>query len=117
MRKKIYLKDLDCYINASEKEKNSSSYMPNRCFNLEKLPNDDIADSLECFIRDRGKRLTPGSIRSDIYPFNLLCGFLSEYHKDIKSITDVPLDEMEKDARKWLLKRRCPSARIRAWRS
>ena len=42
MTDKIFLRELDCYINASEEEKEHPLRAPNRCFDLTKLPNTGI---------------------------------------------------------------------------
>ena len=98
----IYLKDLDCYINASTKYKEHKLYFPNRYFDLTVFAEKKISNELEEFIRERGTRLTPLSIKSDLYPFNLLCKFLPDAFPELNSLKDVPETELIKEARVWL---------------
>lgn len=75
MDEKIYLKELACYINASEDMKKHKLYSPQRYYDLSKLPTTGIACEMDGYIRERGTELTPLSIRSELYPYNMLCDF------------------------------------------
>lgn len=104
MADKIYLRELDNYIKASDEEKKHPLMAPDRCFDLSKLPETEIRDEFEVFIRCRGQTLTPLSIKSDMYPFNQLRLFLSENYPDICSFEGFDLKEGERKCKAWLLK-------------
>ncbi len=77
-REQIYLKDLECYINAAEDIKNHRRMCPNRCFDLTKLPHTRIRDEMAEFILDRGRHLSPFSIIPEFYKYNEFCRFINE---------------------------------------
>lgn len=105
MENKIYLRDLQCYIKASDEEKQHPLICTNRCFDIAKLPTQEIGEEMAAFISDRGNRLTALSIRAEFYPYNLFCEFLCEQYPEIKTIREVELAEMEKKAKVWLMKK------------
>ena len=104
MDKKIFLKDLYCYKNATEVMKKHKLFCPDRCFDLSKMPRTEILEEMKKFICERGMELTPLSIRADLYPFNLLNKFLCSVYPQIQSFLDITEDEMIKKAKVWLLK-------------
>lgn len=104
MDKKIFLKDLYCYKNATEVIKKHKLFCPDRCFDLSKMPETEILEEMKKFICERGMELTPLSIRADLYPFNLLNKFLCSVYPQIQSFLDITEDEMIKKAKVWLLK-------------
>ncbi len=101
---KIYLNSLDCYKNASPKFKEHKLYNPDRCFDLSKLPNTNVKSEIKEFIQERGKILSPLSIASELYPFNLFCSFLNDEFCSISSMLTVSENTMIQCAKKWLLK-------------
>ena len=104
MDKKIFLKDLYCYKNATEVIKKHKLFCPDRCFDLSKMPETEILEEMKKFICERCMELTPLSIRADLYPFNLLNKFLCSVYPQIQSFLDITEDEMIKKAKVWLLK-------------
>ncbi len=104
MNEKIYLKELLCYKNASEDMKKHKLYCPQRYFNLSRLPNTGIALEMDGYIRERGMNLTPLSIRSELYPFHMLCDFLRGEYPNIQSFKSVEEDEMQRKAKIWMMK-------------
>ena len=104
MEKMIYLKDLDCYKNASQEMLKHPLMSPDRGFDLSKIKNQDVVGEIREFIIDRGKKLTPLSIRADLYPYNLLCKFLNTSASGIATFRDVTIDELERKAKVWLVK-------------
>lgn len=103
--KKIYLGELECYENATEKEKENPLMAPNRYFDLNRLPDTAVRNEMEEFIRYRGRVLTPLSIRSDLYPFNLMSQFLTDRYPNISSFAGLDLDEAEKSCKVWLVQK------------
>ena len=92
----IYLGDLECYKNATPEMQEHPLMSPNRGFDLSKIRNENVAQEIKDFIIDRGKKLTPLSIRADLYPFNLTCDFLNTTGSDISTFKDINVDDMEK---------------------
>lgn len=101
---KIYLNSLECYKNASHEVKEHKLYSPNRCFDLNKLPQTNVVSEMKEFIGERGRTLTALSIRSELYPFNLFCDFLNDEFCGIPSIMTVSEETMTQCAKKWLIK-------------
>lgn len=100
----IYLGDLECYKNATPEMQEHPLMSPNRGFDLSKIQTENVAQEIKDFIIDRGKKLTPLSIRADLYPFNLACDFLNTTGSDISTFKDINVNDMEKKAKVWLLK-------------
>lgn len=103
MIRRVYLKDLECYINASGEMKRHPLMCPERYFDLDELPTDEIKNEMEEFIKFRGQQLAPLSIRSELHPFRQLCGFLSDSCPDIRTFADVDINKIIKKAKGWLL--------------
>ncbi len=101
---RVYLRELDCYKNASEKEKQHPLMAPNRFFDLDKLPETNIRNELRAFIISRGESLSPLSIISELYPYHQLCDFLNEYYNCLESFLEVDKDELLKKSKAYLLK-------------
>ena len=101
---KIYLRELECYINATDEEKKHPLMAPDRCFDITKLPNTGIRKEMEIFIRSRGKVLTALSIKSDLYPYNQFSSFLSDKYPELQSFVELDLPQAEKKCKTWLLK-------------
>ncbi len=104
MDEKIYLKELACYRNASEDMKKHKLYSPQRYYDLSKLPTTGIACEMDGYIRERGTELTPLSIRSELYPYNMLCDFLNCEYPNIQSYKCVDEEKMQRKAKIWLMK-------------
>ena len=104
MADKIYLRELDCYINATEEQKKHPLMAPDRCFDLTKLPDTGIRSEMESFIINRGKELTALSIKSDLYPYNQFCSFLRDKLPDLETVSGIDLEQTEKKCKAWLLK-------------
>lgn len=104
MADKIYLRELDCYINATEEQKKHPLMAPDRCFDLTKLPDTAIRSEMESFIINRGKELTALSLKSDLYPYNQFCCFISDKFPDLQTFTGFDLEQAEKKCKAWLLK-------------
>jgi len=105
MFEKLYLRDLDCYRKATDKQKAHKLFCPDRFFDLSRFGDKEIAAQLYKFITTRGQLLSPLSIRSDLFPFNQLCDFLNEDWPQLNSFTDTTISDMTKKAKVWLLKK------------
>lgn len=104
MADKIYLRELDCYINATEEQKKHPLMAPDRCFDLTKLPDTEIRAEMESFIINRGKELTALSIKSDLYPYNQFCLFICDKLPEVQTFVGIDLGLAEKKCKAWLLK-------------
>lgn len=102
MTEKIYIRDLDCYKSATDEQKRHPLMTPDRCFDLTKLPV-GIRHEMERFIRDRGRTLTLLSIKSDLYPYNQLCRFLTDKYAEIRTFVGFDLPQAEKKCKAWLV--------------
>lgn len=105
---KIYLRELNCYMDASEEMKQHKLFCPDRCFDLSKLGNRWMVFQMDAFIRDRGMKLSPLSIRADLYPFNLLCDFVNEEYPELDSLSDTTEEVLIKKAKEVLQQRALP---------
>ena len=76
MKKRIYIYELDCYKVASEEQIQRMRISPERYFNLEGLPSEELAEKLEEFIWERGKMLAPSSMASEVTYYNNIREFL-----------------------------------------
>ena len=59
MKKRIYIYEMDCYKSASEEQLQKMRIKPERYFNLEGLPSEEIAGRLEEFIWESGIQIEP----------------------------------------------------------
>lgn len=100
---KIRLRDLECYINATEDERNRIRCSPDRGFDLSKLPTKELADEYGEFIRYQGHTRRLLGMKGMFYPFNQNCHFLKDAYPELRSIRNTDLDQMIHDYRKWLL--------------
>lgn len=104
MSEVIYLRELECYKNASEEKKKNPLMSPNRFFDLSKIKNNNVANEMKSFILHRGQILSPLSIREDLCEYNLLCKFLDTDGSYIETFKNVDKDDAKKKMKKWLLK-------------
>ena len=84
MRKRIYVYEIDCYKQASEEQIEKMHIRPDRYFDLEGLPSEDVSGLLEDFIWDRGKKLAPSSLSSELLYYNNIREFLID--RNIRSL-------------------------------
>ena len=100
---KIYVHELQCYKAASEEARSGKLVSPNRCFDLQKLPTRGLREEVGKYIRHRGEVLSLSSIRSEFWPYNVLCKFLAEKYPALNSFSDESLERMTKRLKAWLL--------------
>lgn len=103
MLHKIYIRDLQCYEIATEKQRNSKLLNPDRYFDLLKLPTEGLREEMCEYIYHRGEVLSLSSMRSEFWPYNVMCRFLSERFPTLNSFLEVDLDMMTKKMRSWML--------------
>ena len=100
---KIFIHDLYCYEIADEAQRNNKLMSPNRYFDLHKLPTDGLREELCEYIYHRGEVLSLGSMRSEFWPYNVLCKFLKDRYGKLNSILDEDLDVLIRKLRGWML--------------
>lgn len=101
---KLYFRDLPCYQNLNPEQKSHKLYSPDNAFNLQRLPNSDLGNAFAAFIFDRAANLSFLSLRSEQGQFHALSDFLSDMYPDIKTLTDIPEEELHRKLKVWLLK-------------
>lgn len=100
---KIYVHDLYCYEVASEEQKQNKLTCPNRYFDLHKLPTEGLREEMCEYIFHRGEILALSSVRSEFWPYNVLCKFLDSRYPKLNSFLDEDLDVMTRKLRGWML--------------
>ena len=101
---KISNNDIECKINESENEKVQLCKLPNKCFDLTKLPKTAIRQEMELYIRYRGQILKTSSLKSDLYYYNQFCKFLNDSEPHLHTFVGVDSVELERKCKIWLLK-------------
>lgn len=100
---KIFIHDLHCYEIADEKQRKNKLVSPNRYFNLQKLPTEGLREEFCEYIYHRGEVLTLSSIRTEFWPYNVLCKFLKDRYANLNSILDEDLEVLIRKLRGWML--------------
>ena len=77
MKKRIYIYELDCYKVASEEQIQRMRISPERYFNLEGLPSEELAEKVGEFIWEKRKKCSqPSSMASEVTYYNNIREFL-----------------------------------------
>lgn len=101
--KRIHLYELDCYKRATKEQIIKMRIHPDRYFDLEGFPSEDVSSLLEDFIWDRGKRLLPSSLSSELLYYNNIRNFIID-----RNICTLDKKEEEKTIRMlkgWMLEK------------
>lgn len=98
---KIYIYELDCYKQATKEQKEKMRIHENRYFNLDDLPSKSIRKLLENFIWERGKKLAPSSLASEIIYFNNIRNFLIDMN--MKKLEPEEEDKIIRILKGWML--------------
>ncbi len=101
MLTRIYLNELDCYRQANEEQRKRMRVRADRYFSLEGLPSDNIRKLLEEFILDRGKRLAPSSLSSELLYYNNIRQFLID--KNIQNLIPDDEEQILLSLKSWML--------------
>ncbi len=105
----IQIKELECYIKATEEQKNNKHVRPESEFKITNLKNKCLRVEMEEYILMRGKILSLSSVRTELTIFNQFSRAMNDILPDDVSITDISLDDIEKECRKWLMKNNLPT--------
>jgi len=103
MGKKIYIHELPCYKVAAEEMIQKEKISPERCFDLSQLPGKELQKEVEAFILERGGRLALASILRELPSFNLICKFISEKEKHLKSFREKSCETLVRRLKAWIL--------------
>lgn len=103
LENKIHIYELDCYINATEEQKSKMRIRKERYFDLDGLPSEEVKNLLEDFIWERGKRLAPSSLASELLYFNNIRHFLID--KDIKVLRYKDENKIILQLKSWMLEK------------
>ena len=100
---KLYFKDLPCYRNLTPDERLHSLYSPDHAFDLSRLPETDLRNDFAAYIFDRAGKISFLSLRSEQTNFHNLADFLKDTFPEMVHLTDLPLKDIEKRLRIYLL--------------
>ena len=103
LENKIHIYELDCYKNATEEQKKRMRVRKDRYFDLEGLPSEEVRKLLEDFVWERGKRLAPSSLASEILYFNNIRNFLIE--KNIKILRYEDENKIILQLKSWMMEK------------
>lgn len=101
MRKRIYVYEMDCYKQASEEQIEKMHIRSDRYFDLEGLPSEDVSRLLEDFIWDRGKKLAPSSLSSELLYYNNIREFLID--RNIRSLDAKTEEKTIRMLKGWMM--------------
>ena len=101
LENKIHIYELDCYKNATEEQKKRMRVRKDRYFDLEGLPSEAVRKLLEDFVWERGKKLAPSSLASEILYFNNIRYFLIE--KNIKTLRYEDENKVILQLKSWMM--------------
>ena len=103
LENKIHIYELDCYKNATEEQKKRMRVRKDRYFDLEGLPSEEVRKHLEDFVWERGKKLAPSSLASEILYFNNIRNFLIE--KNIKILRYEDENKIILQLKSWMMEK------------
>ena len=103
LENKIHIYELDCYKNATEEQKRRMRVRKDRYFDLEGLPSEAVRKLLEDFVWERGKKLAPSSLASEILYFNNIRNFLIE--KNIKILRYEDENKIILQLKSWMMEK------------
>lgn len=101
MEHKLYLKEMDCYNEASKEQKNKIP--KDACFDLELLPAIQMRNELESFIKDRTQKLAISTIMDERTLYHQFCRFINKRGKRAKSLSDRPREKWLQQLKGWML--------------
>lgn len=103
LENKIHIYELDCYKNATEEQKKRMRVRKDRYFDLEGLSSEEVRKLLEDFVWERGKKLAPSSLASEILYFNNIRNFLIE--KNIKILRYEDENKIILQLKSWMMEK------------
>ena len=104
MENRIYVRDLDCYRLASEEERSGRLVTPDRFFDLSRLPTEGLQDEFGEYLWNRGRMLSLKSIRTEFWPYHVLCRFLCDRYNTMESLREETPDVLVHSLKAWMMK-------------
>lgn len=101
MDEKIYLKNLDCYQRADEKQK--SQVKDHHCFDLGQLPTEGLKVEFQTFIEERGRNQALATMSQERILYQRFCRALREKHIRADGLRDMELEKWMLKIRGWIL--------------
>ncbi len=101
---KLMFKDLPCYRDLTKEQKKHKLYTPNSSFDLSRLPPTEIRYDFAALIYDKAEKTSYLTLHIQRTNFHKLADFLSDSYPTIEHLTDVPLQDMERKLRIYLVK-------------
>ena len=101
MEDKIYICELECYLKASQKQRDKVN--PKWEFDLTKLPTEGMRIEFRQFILDRGKMMALSTVVSERNLYNRICRFMQEKNIRVDSFQEKTLEEWLKRLNAWLM--------------
>lgn len=101
MDEKIYLKNLDCYQRADEKQK--SQVKEHHCFDLGQLPTEGLKVEFQTFIEERGRNQALATMSQERVLYQRFCRVLREKRIRADSLKDMELEKWMLKIRGWIL--------------
>ena len=100
----VYVRDLECYKALDEDKRKAARLKGDTCFRCPDELDDAMKDLLCRHIIRRGQTHALDSMRADLWGFHILCRFLKDRHKDLKTPCELPKKELLHSLRIWLVK-------------
>ncbi len=101
MENKIYICEMDCYLKASQEQKDKVK--KESAFDLEKLPTEGMQKEFRQFLAEREKLVGVTTIVMDRNVFNRICQFLEDKRIQVNSFQDYELEEWMRKLNGWLM--------------
>ena len=98
---RIHIYEMESYKHASEEQRNSMRICKIRYFDLEGLPTEEISRLLEEFIWDRGKKLAPSSLSSELLYYNNIRDFLID--RNIRTLDAKAEEKIIRMLKGWMM--------------
>lgn len=100
----LFIRDLPCFLKDPENAVKCKLYSHQAGFTIGKMPTQGLRDEWRAFILSRAEKCTLYTICGEKSDFNNLCLFFSRYYPKLDHITEVPLDDLMKNLKKWMMK-------------
>lgn len=100
----LYIHDMPCFLKNPENAAECKNYSHRAGFTIGKMPTPGLRAEWKEFIWSRAEKCTMYTICGEKSDFNNLCLFFAQYYPRLEHITEVPLDDLQKNLKKWMIK-------------
>ena len=101
---KIFVGELECFKNLSKEEKDRARVRAGTAFKIPEELSGKVREQLKSYITWRGEKVSLGTMRSDLWRFHAFSRFLTDRHKDLSSLAALPLEDLKKSLKIWMVK-------------